>query len=70
MPQVLTQYQGSLLGFKAHKLRVSLHVNKQELSDATGVALNSIDLFEQNFPIPLDEKRRILKHLWARKSKE
>lgn len=70
MPGVLTQYQGSLLGFKARKLRIFLHIDKRELADATGVAMNTIDLFEHNLPIPLDEKRRILKELWARKSKE
>jgi hypothetical protein len=70
MPGVLTQYQGSLLGFKARKLRISLRIDKQELSDATGVSLDSLDLFEHNLPVPLDEKRRILKELWSRKSKE
>jgi DNA-binding XRE family transcriptional regulator len=70
MPGVLTQYQGSLLGFKVRKLRIFLRINKQELADAAGVSLNSLDLFEHNLPIPLDEKRRILKELWARKNKE
>jgi DNA-binding XRE family transcriptional regulator len=70
MPGVITQYQGSLLGFKARKLRIYLRIEKQELADTAGVALNSVDLFEHNLPIPLDEKRRILKELWARKNKE
>ena len=70
MPGVVTQYQGSLLGFKARKLRILLRIDKQELADAAGVALSSLDLFEHNLPVPLDEKRRILKELWARKNKE
>ena len=67
MPGVVTEYQGSLLGLKARKLRLFLHIDKQELADAAGVSLNSVDLFEQNLPIPLDEKRRILKELWSSK---
>jgi transcriptional regulator with XRE-family HTH domain len=69
MMAVLTFTRESLLGFKARKLRISLHISQQELADMAGVSLEAVDLFEHNLPLALDLKRRILRELWAKKSR-
>ncbi|OGO21612.1 MAG: hypothetical protein A2144_04165 [Chloroflexi bacterium RBG_16_50_9] len=63
-------YSGSLIGFKARKLRISLGLSRQELAEMAGVPRERVDAFEYNLPVPLDVKRRILRELWAEKSKE
>jgi len=70
MKSVLTLAQGSLLGFKARNLRISEGLSRQELADMAGVSLEEVDLFEQNLPVPVDARRKMLKELWAKKSKE
>ncbi len=57
-------------GTEARKLRVSLHVSKLELSELSGVSLTDINLFEHNWPVALDCRRRIFKELWAIKNKK
>ncbi|OGN98802.1 MAG: hypothetical protein A2Y58_01785 [Chloroflexi bacterium RBG_13_51_52] len=69
MSAVLTFTRESMLGFKARKLRIAEHITQRELADMAGVPLDSVDLFEHNLPMPLDYKRRILKVLWAEKTK-
>lgn len=69
MTAVLTFTRESLLGFKARKLRIAQHISQQELADMAGVSLEAVDLFEHNLPLPLDNKRRILRELWAKKAR-
>jgi transcriptional regulator with XRE-family HTH domain len=70
MTAVLTFPRESMLGFKARKLRISEHITKQELAEMAGVTVESVDLFEHNLPLPLDNKRKILRELWAKKSRD
>jgi hypothetical protein len=63
-------YSGSLIGFKARKLRISLGFSRQEMAKMAGVPLEKVDAFEYNLPVPLDVRRRILRELWTNKSKE
>ena len=55
------------LGFKAKRLRVSQMLTQQELANVTGVSREEVDLFEQNLPVRLDAKRKLIKELWVRK---
>lgn len=55
------------LGLKARRLRISSLLTQQELADLARVSLKEVALFEQNLPVALDARRRILKELWARK---
>jgi transcriptional regulator with XRE-family HTH domain len=54
----------------ARRLRISNHLSQRELADLVGIPLEQISLFEQDLPLPLDSRRRILKELWTRKSKK
>lgn len=67
---VLTYTRESLLGTKARKLRIALHLSQKELADMVAVPVEAVDLFEHNLPLPLDYKRRILRELWAVKTKK
>jgi DNA-binding transcriptional regulator YiaG len=57
-------------GFQVHRLRMLDLLSQQELADLAGVPLEHVDLFEQDLPLPLDSKRKILKTLWARKNEK
>ena len=67
---VLTYTRESLLGTQARKLRISLHLTQRELAGLVGVSVEAVDLFEHNLPLPLDNKRKILRELWAEKTKK
>ena|GEM_PF-1626361 len=54
-------------GFQVQRLRIFGLLSRQELADLAGVPLEHVDLFEQDLPLPLDSKRKMLKTLWARK---
>ena len=69
MTAVLSFTRESQPGFKARKLRIAQHISQQKLAEMAGVTMESIDLFEHNLPLPLDNKRRILRELWANKSR-
>jgi DNA-binding XRE family transcriptional regulator len=69
MTAVLTFTRESLLGFKARRLRIAEGITQRELAGMAGVSVEAVDLFEHNLPLPLDDKRRILKELWAKKSR-
>ncbi|MFA5309296.1 MAG: hypothetical protein WC370_07425 [Dehalococcoidales bacterium] len=62
--------RASLPGYQARKLRMAQHLTRQQLADMAGVPREAIDLFEHNLPLPLDNKRRIMRELWAAKNKE
>lgn len=58
----------SSMGFKSKKLRIFHLLTQQELANMAGVSVEDVDLLEHNLPLPLDNKRKILKELWARKA--
>jgi transcriptional regulator with XRE-family HTH domain len=67
MTAVISFKRESQLGFKARKLRIAEHLTQQKLAEMAGVTREAVDLFEHNLPLPLDNKRRILRELWAKK---
>jgi DNA-binding XRE family transcriptional regulator len=67
MTPTLTITRESKPGYKAHKLRIALHLTKQQLAEMAGVSREAIELFEHGLPVPLDFRRRILRELWAKK---
>jgi transcriptional regulator with XRE-family HTH domain len=70
MTTVLTHPQETKIGAEARRLRVSLHISRLELAELADVSEQTVSLFEHNLPVPLDFRRRILKELWAIKSKK
>ncbi|MGD1119869.1 MAG: helix-turn-helix transcriptional regulator [Dehalococcoidales bacterium] len=69
MTAVLNFTRESQMGFKARKLRIAQHMSQQKLADMAGVTKEAVDLFEHNLPLPLDCRRRILRELWAQKTR-
>ena len=67
MPMVTSTSQEKSLGSMTKKIRLFLKLTRQEIADLTGVSIHEIELFEQNLPVPLDVKRKLLKELFARK---
>lgn len=59
----------SQMGFKARKLRISQRLSQQRLAEMAGVTKETVDLFENNLPVTLDTRRRILRELWAQKTR-
>ena len=70
MTAVLTVDRKLSSGFKARRFRVSQFMTQQELANFAGVSEEEVNLLEQNLPLRLDAKRRLLKELWARKAKK
>ena len=70
MPTLPTSTQVSSIGSQVRKLRISVHMTRQQLADAAGVSTEEVSLIEQNLPVPLDSKRKVFKELWARKVKK
>jgi len=68
MTMVITIARGASIGFKAWKLRRARLITQQELADMVGVSLEEVDLFENNLPVTLDTRRRLLKELLSLKS--
>ena len=48
-------------------LRVSQGLTQLELAGSAKVSPRAVDLLEHNQPLPLDDKRKILAELYARK---
>jgi len=65
-----TLISSSSMGLKAKRLRISSLLTQSELADLAGVPQEHVDLLERDLPLPLDSKRRILRELWAKKSKK
>jgi len=61
----LTVEAEKTLGFKARKLRCSLSLTQQELANMAGVSQEEVSLFENNWPVQLNVKRKLLRELWA-----
>ena len=55
-------------GDKVRKLRRSMNLTRQQVADMAHVSREEVSLFEQNQPVKLDVRRRILKELWAIRS--
>ena len=55
------------VGYKIREMRLSRMLTRQQLADMAGVPREQVTLFEQNLPVALDYKRRILKELFTRK---
>jgi len=70
MAAVPTSAKVSSIGSQVKKLRVSGRMTRRQLAAAAGVSTEEVYLFEQNLPVPLDSKRKMLKELWARKVKK
>jgi hypothetical protein len=70
MTTLLTRPHETKWGSEARRLRISLHIARPELAAMADVSLETLNLFEHNQPVPLDSRRRILKELWAEKSKK
>ncbi len=58
----------SSLGFKTKRLRVSLRLTQQDLAYLAGVLAEDVDLLEENMPVKLGTKLKILRVIWARKA--
>ncbi len=58
----------SSLGYKTKRLRVSLRLTQHELATLAGVLPEEIDLLEENLPVTLATKLKILRVIWARKA--
>ncbi len=68
MTEVITISKESSIGPLARSLRIALQLTQRELAEDVGVLKEDVDLLENNLPIPLDTKRRLLKKLYAVKS--
>ena len=53
------------IGSWARNLRVYLKLTPQELARKANITPEEVSLFEQNKPVPVDTKNRILKALYA-----
>jgi transcriptional regulator with XRE-family HTH domain len=53
------------LGYWARSLRTHLELSQKEIAKLAKVPLKSVDLLENNEPLPLEEKRKILKELYS-----
>jgi transcriptional regulator with XRE-family HTH domain len=55
-------------GNKARKQRIASLLTRRELADLAGIPVEHVSLFEQDLPVPLDSRRRILRQLWSKKN--
>jgi len=55
----------SALGPWAKRIRLALKLSQHDLAAITGVPQEEINLFECNFPVRLDTRRKLIKELWA-----
>lgn len=56
----------SSVGSQAREMRVKLELTQQELACEVGVSEEEIKLLEQDLPVTLACKTRVLKTLWER----
>jgi transcriptional regulator with XRE-family HTH domain len=57
------------LGSWARNLRMDLELSRKEIAGLAKVSTKSVDLLENNEPLILDNKRRILAALYLQKAK-
>ncbi len=58
----------SSLGFKTRRRRVSLRLTQHDLAALAGVLAEEVDLLEENMPVKMETKLKILRVIWARKA--
>ena len=63
-----SNYEPTTIGYWARNLRLYLGLSQKEIAKRAKVPQKSVDLLEDNLPIQLDEKRRILRELYAIKA--
>ncbi len=63
MPVVLNLTRAPSVGTLVRRLRISLWLTQQELANSAGVLKKDVDLLENNLPVPLGKKIRILMEL-------
>lgn len=59
-----------MYGQLAKTLRIQLNLKQKELAKMAKVSKRSVQLFENNEPLVLAEKRKILSQLYAEKAKK
>ena len=57
-------------GFWARSLRTHLELSQKELAKLAKVSRKAVDLLENNQPLPLEEKQKILTQLYAEKARK
>ena len=67
MSPVLSIDQEPSLGLQAKRLRLASMLTQDNLAAIAGVPVTEVDLFEQNLPVRVDTKRKLLRQLWAKK---
>jgi transcriptional regulator with XRE-family HTH domain len=55
---------------KIKRLRICSLLTQTELAELAGIPQEHVDLYERGLPVALDSRRRILKVLWATKTKK
>jgi DNA-binding XRE family transcriptional regulator len=70
MKTTSTLIQNWTTGLKVRRLRISSMLTQRELADLAGIPEEQVEMFERDYPIPLDSRRRIFKELWAIKVKK
>ena len=68
MTAVISAERELSLGFKVRRLRLSQLLTTDELANLAGVSQEEVQLFENDLPVRLDAKRKLLKELWARRA--
>ena len=63
MPVVLNLTRAPSVSTLVRRLRISLRLTQQELANSAGVLKKDVDLLENNLPVPLGKKIRILMEL-------
>lgn len=68
MGNVLFPNHETSRGATARRLRISRLLTQEELARSAAVSLEEVRLFEQDLPVCLEAKRRLLKKLWPAKA--
>lgn len=55
------------LGTLARKVRIAMRLTQLEIAERTGITRDEVYAFENNLPVCLDSRRKVLKVLWALK---
>jgi transcriptional regulator with XRE-family HTH domain len=61
----LYRLEKGTLGNIARRVRINLGITQQELADACGISKEAVYQFENNLPVYLDARRKILKAQWS-----
>lgn len=61
----ITYLRETSVGDWARSTRLALHLTQQELAAMTGVPPRDIESFENNIPVSVESRRRLVKELCA-----